>query len=66
MKIRIKDVTGTTANFWLIYELQRAGFPEGTIVEDATYRPLSNSCEWSSGLFDCVAWIGETCEIIED
>jgi hypothetical protein len=61
MTIRIKNVTGTRANACAIHELRREGYPEGTIVEDVKFTPGNQACYWRN----CVAWAGETCEIIE-
>jgi hypothetical protein len=60
MTIRIKNITGTRSNDCAIAELKRAGYPEGTIVEDARYTTSNNACYWDN----CVAYIGQTCEIL--
>jgi len=62
MNIIIKNVTGCPGNDWKIFELKRCGFPAGSIVRDVYFRPENNSCTWSSGADDCVAYLGETCE----
>ena len=62
MDIIIKNVTGHPSNDWAIFELKRAGFPEGSKVYHVTYSPENNSCQWSSVSDNCVAWLGETCE----
>ena len=64
MNIIIKNVTSEPFNDWLIFELSRAGFPAGTKVYGVKYSPKNNSCQWSCGGYDCVAWLGDTCEEI--
>jgi hypothetical protein len=61
MTIRIKNITGARSNEWPILELQREGYPEGSIIENVRYTPGNNACYWNN----CVAWVGETCEIIK-
>ena len=61
MDIIIKNVTGDTFNDWCIFELKRAGFPEGSIVRNVYYDGNNNSCKWSSGNDEFVGWLGETC-----
>jgi len=65
MKIKIKNVTGDEFNKWCIFELKRAGFPEGSIIYNAIFKETNNSFHWSSGTDDCVAYLGETCEKVE-
>jgi hypothetical protein len=60
MTIRIKNITGTCANACAIAELKREGYPEGGIIEDVYYTPGNQACYWGN----CVAWVGETCEIL--
>ncbi|MDH6358962.1 hypothetical protein [Parabacteroides sp. PF5-9] len=66
MKIQIKNVGNSVFSNSAISELSRSGFPEGTIVENVTFTPSNNACYWSNGDEDCVAYVGETCIIIED
>ena len=61
MNIVIKNVTGESVNSGLILELSKAGFPSGSIVRNVQYFPERNSCEWSSGDDNCIAYLGETC-----
>ena len=65
MDIKIKNVTGNPSNDWCILELKRAGFPEGSIINNAIFKETNNSFNWSSGTDDCVAYLGETCEIVD-
>ena len=62
MNIVIKNVTGEPVNEGLISELSRAGFPAGSVVYDAVCSSGNKSCILSSGDYDCIAYIGETCE----
>ncbi len=62
--IRIKNVTGSESNEWLLLELSRAGIKRGNEVT-GRYNPISGSVQFSLGTADCVAWVGETCEIID-
>ena len=64
MNIVIKNVTGESVNDGLILELSKAGFPAGSVVYDVVYRNVNKSCEWSSGGYDCTAYLGKTCERI--
>lgn len=67
MKIVIKNVTGDEQNEWCLYELSHyAGIKVGNIIEHGKFDPQNNSVSFSIGEVDCVAWIGETCEIIEE
>ena len=59
-KIRIKNVDRTPESAGCILELKRAGFPEGSIIHGAKYNPENNSYRWQ----DCVAYVGQTCEVI--
>ena len=62
MKIRIKNVTGSSSNEWLLWELRKeAGVKEGNIIE-GKFNPSNNAVDFSIGTNDCVAWLGETCE----
>lgn len=62
MKIRIKNVTGSSSNEWLLWELRKeAGVKEGNIFE-GKFNPSNNAVDFSTGTNDCVAWLGETCE----
>jgi hypothetical protein len=60
MTIRIKNITGTRSNDGCIWELAREGYPEGAIIEDVKFTKSNNACYWDN----CVAYVGETCEII--
>ena len=64
MNIIIKNVTGDPFNDWCIWELKRAGYPEGSIVRNVKHDQENESCTWSSGADHCVAWLGQTCETI--
>ena len=67
MKVIIKNVTGTDFNDWCLWELKKdAGIKEGDIIEDGSYNPNNKSIHFSRGCVDCVAGVGETCEIIND
>lgn len=59
VKVVIKDITGE--NGGLIWELNRAGVKAGDIIE-GIYLPSSGAVEFTRGIYDCVAWMGETCE----
>jgi hypothetical protein len=61
MTIRIKNVTGARSNDCAIFELKREGYPEGSIIENVCYTKSNHACHWEN----CVAWVGETCEIIK-
>lgn len=66
MKIRIKNVTGSISNEGLLWELKSdAGVQPGDIIEDGRYNPNNNSVEFSRHSVNCVAWLGETCEKVE-
>ncbi|MDR0694696.1 MAG: hypothetical protein LBF81_05305 [Prevotellaceae bacterium] len=60
MTILIKNITNTRSNACAIAELEREGYPEGSVIEDARYTPSNNACYWNN----CVAYIGETCEVL--
>jgi len=61
MDIIIKNVTGEIDNHYLISELRRCGFPEGSVVRNTIYNRKNKSCCWSSGTDHCTAYIGKTC-----
>jgi len=63
MDIQIKNVTGHPSNDGCIFELQRAGFPEGSIVYSTRFDERNQSFTWSRGTDDCVAYLNETCVI---
>lgn len=66
MKVRIKNVTGSSANEWLLWELRKeAGVKEGTVVE-GKFNPSNKAIDFSTGTHDCVAWLGQTCEEVKD
>jgi hypothetical protein len=60
MNIIIKNVTGDHAG--LIWELSRAGAPEGTVIRNVIASP-NNAVYFTVDGNECVAWIGDTCEI---
>jgi hypothetical protein len=62
MKIMIKNVDGTQASEWCIPELKREGHPKGSIIKNARYNESNNSFTWDN----CVAWLNETCIVIEN
>jgi len=63
MDIQIKNVTGHPSNDGCIFELQRAGFPEGTIVYDVRFDQRNKAFYWTSVNDNCVAYLNETCII---
>ena len=58
--IVIKNVTGSSYNNWCIWELKRAGYPEGTVMENVSLDEKQSVAKWG----DCVAYVGETCELV--
>lgn len=64
MKVVIKNVTGLKDNEWALWELNRSGVPEGSVVE-GIYNPKNKSVSFSCGCNDCIAWLGSTCEMVE-
>lgn len=67
MKIRIKNGTGSTANEWLLWELRKeAGVKEGDIIENGEFNPKNKAVEFTIGVIDCVAWLGQTCEEVKE
>lgn len=67
VKICIKNVTGKEDNYWLISELSKyAGIKEGHIIENAIFDSRNNCCSFTIGTCECVAWVGHTCEIIQE
>lgn len=66
VKIIIKNVTGSIRNECCLDELQRVGVYVGDIIEDGLYSPHNKSVQFSIGCENCVAWVGETCEIVGD
>lgn len=47
MKVRIKNVTGSTGNEWLLWELKKeAGVKEGDIVE-GKFNPLNKAVDFT-------------------
>lgn len=65
MKVLIKNVTGSAANEGLLWELSKyAGVKEGRVIEDGILNKKNNSVSFSIGCVDCIAWVGQTCEII--
>lgn len=63
MRVRIKNVTGSVANEWLLWELKKeAKVKEGDIIENGNYNPINKSVDFSIGTIECVAWLGQTCE----
>ena len=66
MKVIIKNVTGSSANEWLLWELRKeAGVKAGDIVE-GRFNPKNKAVDFSTGTNDCVAWLGQTCEEVKD
>lgn len=66
MKIRIKNVTGSLQNDWLIWEItKQTGLIEGNIVT-GSYSPQNKSVHFSVGIAECTAWVGETCEEVKN
>ena len=63
MIIQIKDVVGTEENKQLIAELCEVGFPEGSIIENVITNE-NGKCFWDAEGVICVAYIGETCIIL--
>ena len=63
VSVSIKNVTGSSENKWLLYELSKAGVKSGDEV-NGRYNALTGAVEFSKGGIDCVAWVNETCEII--
>ena len=62
MKVRIKNITGSTSNEWLLWELKKeAGVKEGDIVEGK----FNQAVDFTKGTVKCVAWLGETCEEVK-
>ena len=70
VNIRIKNITGSKKNFGLLFELSKdANLKEGDIIEDVSYNPNNGACEFECFnviKINCVAWVGQTCEIIDD
>jgi len=64
MNILIKNVTGEPVNDGLILELSRAGFPSGSVVRGVAFSEANNSCYWSRGNDYCIAYLGETCQVL--
>lgn len=60
MKVRIKNVTGSTSNEWLLWELKKeARVKEGDIVE-GKFNPKNKAVYFTRGTSECVAWLGQT------
>lgn len=64
MRVIIKNVTGGERNACCLDELQRVGVYEGDVVE-GIYSQMNKSVHFRVDGNDCVAWVGETCEIVE-
>lgn len=68
--IRIKNITGSEKNNGLLSELSKdANIKEGDIIEDVSYNPNNGACEFERFnviKINCVAWVGQTCEIIDE
>lgn len=65
MKIKIKNMTGSSENDGLIWEIGRhTGIKEGDVIE-GYYNSKNNSVSFSKGAVDCIAWLGETCEEVK-
>ena len=55
MKVRIKNVTGSTSNEWLLWELKKeAGVKEGDIVE-GKFNPKNKAVDFTKGTSECVS-----------
>lgn len=63
--IIIENVDGSRESDACIAELSRAGCPKGSRV-NATYIAENNSCKFTTGKYDCVAYVGETCKIVKE
>ena len=63
MDIIIKNVTGKAENNSYISELSRSGFPVGSIIRNVEYLSVNKCCYWTSGIEQCVAYVGETCAV---
>jgi hypothetical protein len=63
VKIVIKNVDGSQQSDNCIAELSRAGAPKDS-VQIGTYSEINKSVQFQKGLYDCVAYAGQTCEII--
>ncbi len=58
--IVIKNITGSSYNTWCLWELNRAGYPEGSIIESASLDEGQRIAKWGN----CVAYVGDTCELV--
>ena len=63
VEIIIKNVTGHPENDNCIAELSRAGAPRNSIVS-GVYNENNNSVSFTKGQYDCIAYVGQTCEIV--
>ena len=63
MKVRIKNVTGSTGNEWLLWELKKEA---GVKEVEGKYNPNNKAVDFTKGTAECVAWLGETCEEVKD
>lgn len=65
--VKIKNCTpGDRFNECCLTELRHAGVPQGTLVA-GLYNPINRAVEFRSPQGDdCVAWVGSTCEIVEE
>ena len=62
----IKNITGDDFVRCCINELSRSGVPVGTIIS-GTYNRVNGAIDFKApNGDDCVAWVGSTCEIVED
>lgn len=66
VKAVIKNVTGDSFNDACIRELNRSGVPVGAIIS-GLYSPQNKAIDFKApNGDDAVAWVGSTCEIIEE
>lgn len=65
VKIIIKDVEKSGFSASSLNELSRVGVKVGQIIEGRRF-PESTGVDFTVGCSDCVAWIGCTCEIVND
>lgn len=57
--VRLKNVTGSEANEWRLWELHREGYKMGKIYE-GIYKKTTGAVYLDRG----IAYVGETCEIV--
>lgn len=64
VRIRIGNITNNTRNDGLLWELKKDADINPGDELTALYFPLNNSCHFDIHQVHCVAWVGQTCEII--